>query len=136
MLSILRGLVQEGLYGFETQNSGSITTDKQGSLVEEGEYYSQTYSVASSVDLSTYTVSNTYNFPDGTYVANLVGTPQTTFSYGEVFKIMIPKSGLLSDINGSIEIQTKCKSYPVFYGETTVEGTQNYVVTYDTYRRF
>jgi len=135
MLSILRGLVQEGIYGWETQNSASISANQQGGLVEEGEYYSQTFSVSSSVDLSTYTVSNISNFPEGTYVANSSGGANQVFSYGEIFKIMIPKARLLSDINGEVEIQTRCKSYPIFYGETTVPGTQDYVITYDTYRR-
>lgn len=27
----------------------------------------------------------------------------------------------------------KCRTYPVFYGQTTVAGTQNYLVTTDPY---
>lgn len=135
MLSILRGLVQEGLYGWENQSSTSISANKHGNLIEEVEHYSQTFSVSSSVDLSTYTVSNISNFPEGTYIANLSGIANQVFSYGDMFKIMIPKSAFSADINGTIEVQTKCKSYPIFYGETTVPGTQNYVITYDTYRR-
>ena len=54
------------------------------------------------------------------------------FSSGENFRILIPKSGLISDINGNFNIIGKVKNYPVFYGEAP-DGYQNYTVTFDSF---
>ena len=58
---------------------------------------------------------------------------QTTFSGNEHFKVRIPKSSLSSDIDVTIALQAKCKTYPVFYGKTTVPGTQDYLLTFDPF---
>ena len=49
---------------------------------------------------------------------------------------MITKSSMGEDFNIIINISSKCKSYPVFYGKTTIEGTQNYLITADPYGDF
>lgn len=35
--------------------------------------------------------------------------------------------------NAIINVQGKCKTYPIFYGKTTVAGTQNYALTFDPF---
>ncbi|MGN1310368.1 MAG: SpaA isopeptide-forming pilin-related protein, partial [Clostridia bacterium] len=55
---------------------------------------------------------------------------------GNNFKVMIPKSSMGQDFNIIINISSKCKTYPVFYGQTTVAGTQNYLITADPYGDF
>lgn len=129
----LNNLVNIGLNGGESQISGTISINKNGELVEEGEYYSQSYSVSSNVEMSGYTVTNIANFPEGSYVANNGGAAQNTFGNGETFKIMIPANSLGQDINGMIFVQGRCKTYPILYGRSQVAGKQDYMVTMDPY---
>lgn len=136
VVDAIYNISQIGKNGTQTPQSANLKINKSGSLVEDGNYYSQTYTVSSSVDMGSYQVLSIANFPDGTYVANSSGTAQTSFSAGESFKIMIPKSKLTSNIAGDISVASKCKTYPIFYGKTRIANTQDYAVTYDPYRRF
>lgn len=54
------------------------------------------------------------------------------FNSGENFRILVPKSGLINDINGNFNIVGKVKNYPVFYG-TAPNGYQNYTLTFDSF---
>lgn len=133
MLSALHNLVNIGVNGGETQNSGSFSVNKVGEFTETGDYYVQIFSPNSSTGMSNYTITSIDNFPSGSYIANMNGTAQNTFGSTEQFKIMIPKNQLGSDINGNIHLSGICKTYPIFYGETTIAGNQNYIVTSDPY---
>ena len=132
----VRHMVNEGRNGTYTPADPNVTISKVGDLKDEGNYYSQEYSVSSRVSMSTYTIVNTLNIPTGAYISDLNGNGKTTFNGGSNFKVMIPKSSMGQDINVIINITSKCKSYPVFYGKTTIEGTQNYLVTADPYGDF
>lgn len=133
MLGKLHELVNIGVNGQGTQAQGTLSANKVGELTEEGNYYSQRFSCNSGVGLANYTVTNIAGFPSGSFVANLNGNAQNTFGQGEQFKLMIPKSGFVSDINGNIYLTGKCAVYPIFYGESGNSATQDYVVTYDPY---
>lgn len=133
MLSVLHSLVNIGINGQGTQAQGTLSVGKIGELTEEGNYYSQRFAANSGVGLANYTITNIAGFPEGTFVANLNGGAQNTFGQGEQFKIMIPKSGFTSDINGNIYLTGKTTTYPIFYGESRNPATQDYIVTYDPY---
>lgn len=129
----IRNMVNEGRNGTYTPQDVNVTINKVGGLKEESNYYSQEYSVSSRVTMSTYTIINTLNMPSGAYISDLNGTEKTTFDGGNNFKVMIPKSSMGKDINIIMNISSKCKTYPVFFGKTTVERTQNYLITADPY---
>ena len=133
MMAQLNNLVNIGFNGGESQAVGTVSINKNGELVEEGDYYSQNYSVSSNVEMSQFTITNIANFPEGSYVANNGGAAQNTFGNGETFKIMIPANSLGQDINGMIFVQAKCKTYPILYGRSSVAGKQDYMVTMDPY---
>lgn len=133
MLGALHNLVNIGLNGSGTQRQGTLAIDKQGSLYEDGNYYSQNFSASSSVEIANYTITNITGFPEGTVVANLSGGAQNSFGPNEVFKIMIPKQNLVQDVKGNIYATSRCKIYPIFYGDSGNSSTQNYVITYDPY---
>ena len=132
----IRYMVNEGRNGTYTPADPNVTISKVGDLKEEGNFYSQEYSVSSRVSMSTYTIVNTLNMPSGAYISDLNGNTKTTFNGGSNFKVMIPKSSMVQDIDIIINVTSKCKSYPVFFGQTTIEGTQNYLVTADPYGDF
>ena len=59
---------------------------------------------------------------------------QHSFNGKESFYIKVQKSQMNKDItNAIINVQGKCKTYPIFYGKTTVAGTQNYALTFDPF---
>lgn len=83
--------------------------------------------------MSGYDVKNTFGFPEGSYIANLEGNKQKSFKKGEDFKIMIPKKAIINNIDGKIEVQSKCQNYPVYYGEAEDKKKQNYAIMVDSY---
>lgn len=126
-------LVNIGRYGTQTRSNTNITTSKVGTFYEDGEYYSQEYLVNSPVEISQYMITETKGLPEGSQITDMSNKSQTTFNEKENFKVRIPKSKLNQDVSVVIEIQAKCKTYPVFYGRTTIPGTQNYMLTFEPY---
>ena len=129
----MKRMVHEGRYGTYTPQSANVTVNKVGQLKDEGDYYSQEYSVSSIVETSLYTITNVINCPSGAYTSDLNNNAKTTFNGGEHFKIRIPKSSMGTDIDLKITVRAKCKTYPVFFGRTYLAGTQNYLITTDPY---
>lgn len=133
VFNAVRYMVNEGRYGTYTPADYTASVNKVGNLKEETNYYSQEYSVSSNTSIELYTITNTLNMPQGAYIADLNGNSKTTFSSGNNFKVMIPISTMKTDLDIRINVVTKSKSYPVFYGQTTIANTQNYLITADPY---
>jgi len=132
MYDVLKYLVDKGLNGTETRQNGTLDIKKENYLGEYGDYYYFEYNVSSRIDMMNYEVTNLNGLPTGTFIANTTNNPQTVFNYGENFRVLIPKSGLTDDVDGKVDIKSKVKNYPIFYGEAPA-GMQNYIITYDTY---
>lgn len=127
-------IVNIGRYGNQTPSDGTITMRTSGSLYEEGNYWVQKFNVSSSVDMASYNVTSTANLPNGSIITNGNGTQTNSFTGSESLYLKIPKSSMNKDIsNAIINVQGKCKTYPVFYGKTRINATQNYAVTYDPF---
>lgn len=126
-------MVNIGRNGTQTPYNVEVTVSKVGNFVEDGDYYSQEYVVNSPVDSGQYTITSTSGLPNGSKITTTSNVEKTTFNANEHFKLRIPKTKLTQNLNAVIAIQAKCKTYPVFFGETTVPGTQDYLITYDPY---
>ena len=127
-------LVNIGRNGSQTPSDPTITLTNSGNLYEDGNYYTQKINVSSAVDIASYTVTSTANLPNGTIITNSSGTQTNSFNSNESMYVKIPKSQMNKDItNAIINVQGKCKTYPVFYGKSRTAGTQNYALTYDPY---
>ena len=63
-------LVDIGRNGSQTPVNTDITTNKIGTFKEDGEYYSQEYSVNSPVETSQYIIKNTNGLPNGSKITN------------------------------------------------------------------
>ena len=127
-------IVNAGKYGTQSPSDPTITLSNSGSLYEDGNYYTQKINVSSVVDMAGYTITATANLPEGTIITNSNGTQTNSFSGNESLFVKIPKSQMNRDItNAIINVQGKCKTYPVFYGKTRIAETQNYALAYDPF---
>ena len=123
-------MVNAGRNGTEMPSDPDITLSTSGSLYEDGNYYTQKINVSSTVQMANYTITATANLPQGTIITNSSGTQTNSFNGNESMYVKIPKSQMGQDIsNAIINVQGKCKTYPVFYGKTRMAETQNYALT-------
>ena len=135
MKNAIRNIVNIARTGNQTpQRNDLVNVNKVGEFKKDVDnYYSQEYSVTSSVEISDYTVTGISNFVEGSFVADMNNTPKTTFGGGEHFKVLVPKEKILENFDGKVEVEGKVKCYPVFLGESPDAGKQNYALTYDAY---
>lgn len=133
MLNALHNLVNIGLNG-----SGSFKNElkisQNGELTEDGEYYSLVYKVTSGTTIQSYDIKSVSGLSNGELITDTKGNIKTSFNSGENFKIKIPKQNLNSDKNINVQIEAKLKSYPLYYGKTRITGTQNYLLTANSYQ--
>lgn len=125
-----------GLNGAQIPPVAGLKVEKSGNWVEESENYVQTYTVKANVDISQYEVSISKGTEKGVFISDSIGNAKLSFKGNETFKVNIPKSQAKQKIDIEFTVKAKCKTYPIFYGVTTVQGTQDYAVTYSEYRRF
>ena len=135
IFNAIKTITNNARNGTETPNKSNVLEIKPvGEFKKENNnYYSQEYSVKASVDMSNYIITKIENFPEGSIVTDLNNNPKTEFSPNQNFKILIPKNKILNDFEGTIKINGRVKTYPVFYGASYDENLQDYALTYDAY---
>jgi len=133
IINAIYEISEKGKSGNAGYKEAEVTINKTGDLIESGNFYYQEYSVNVDVNVAEYAVEAIESFPEGSYVTDDTGANKTTFSSGEKFRIMIPKTELNKDIYGKINIIAKCKTNPIFYGEAPKAGIQDYAITYKPY---
>ena len=127
-------MVNEGRHGSQQPSDPDVKLTPSGSLYEDGNYYTQKINVSSAVQMANYTITATANLPQGTIITNSNGTQTNNFNGNESMYVKIPKSQMNKDIsNAIINVQGKCKTYPVFYGKTRQSSTQNYALAFDPF---
>lgn len=133
MLRALRNLVDIGRNQTDTF-SDELKISKVTDLIEDGNYYSITYKVNAENTISKYKIKSVSGLTNGELLTDVNGNIKTEFNSNEKFKIKIPKSNLSSDKNIDIEIESNLKNYPMFYGKTRISGTQDYLLTANSYQ--
>lgn len=126
-------LVDIGRNGTQTPYTAGITVNKVGNLVEDGNDYVQEFSPNCGASTRNYTITATAGLPSGSRITDINNNETTTFDGNSNFKVRIPKSSMNADINAVFSMQASAKVYPVFYGKTRIDGTQNYAITCDPY---
>lgn len=135
IMNAIRYLVNEGRNGSARRTDPNVTLNRVGTfkLDTDNNYYSQEYSVSTNVASSEYTVTDILGFPSGTIVTDMGNNQTSTFSADSHFKVLVPVSALENEISGTIVANARCKSYPIFYGNSPSPDLQNYAVTFDPY---
>ena len=133
MIRALNNLVEIGKNGEETF-SNELKISKITDLVEEENYYTLTYKVEAGSTISKYNIAGVSGLSNGDILTDEKGDIKTSFVSNEKFKIKILKEHLNSDKNINIEINSELKSYPMFYGKTRIAGTQDYLLTANSYQ--
>lgn len=127
-------LVSIGNNGFDTKQN--VVIEKIGDIkVDEknNEYSYQEYKVVSNNNEEQVEITNIENAPEGTYISNYEGNEQNVFYGGESFKFVIPNKSVKNDCNIKINYKAICKNYPVFYAKSTIENTQDYLLSVEKY---
>lgn len=132
IVNAIYNLTNIGRHGSQTPQNSQLTIAKSGDLYEDSNFYVQKFNISGAVDIASYTITAS-RVPSGAIITDSNGTQKTTFNGKESCYLRIPKSSMNVDINANITIQGKCKTYPVFYGKTSISGAQNYAVTFDPY---
>lgn len=125
-------LVDIGKNGTQTREEPNLQIKENGSLIDEGEYLSQVFTVVSAVNISSYTI-NSDNIMQNAYISDMNNNSKNNFNQGESFKVRVKKNSLSTDISINLTAEAYCETYPIYYGKSPNETLQNYAVTYDKY---
>lgn len=109
----------------------SISISKNGNLstqtIDGTKYAVQNYSVTANKTLSSYNVEIS-NFPLDTKILSSSNNSTNTMTNSN-FKIAIPTNSINENFTGNINIiDAKVESFPIFYGNSGNDATQNYVI--------
>lgn len=133
VIDAVYNLVNKGYNGTETPISNDIlSVNSVGNLSADGNYFTQTYSVGSKTEMSTYTIVSLNNLPEGTKTTDVNGNDKTIFNSGEQFKVAIPRSSINGNINGTITVKSRCKTFPIFFADGPA-GYQDYAICTDPF---
>lgn len=137
-VNVLNNLVNIGLYGTETYSTDQLWLTANGSIEQKTingvEYYVQNYSVTSGYSLGTYQMQLS-GFTSGTKIFNEAMTEeQYIYTGNSVFNVAIPVSEVTGYVYGEVYSSNfDIETMPIWYGATTVGGSQNYVLVADPY---
>lgn len=130
-------LINIGYNGTKTiQSNDILKIEKDSEFLEDSlnkNYYSQKLKIKSKVECKEYYIKNISNFPAGTIITDIDGNQKYSFEGGEGFKLMVPKTSIMENINGTIEINGICKTYPIYYSECKNGNYQNYLLCCDSF---
>ena len=129
----IKNLVDIGRNGTQTPYTAGISTSKVGALKSDSEYYTQEFTTNCGANTRSYIITATNGMPSGAKITNMNNEETNTFDGNSNFKVKIPKTSMNADIDILFTIQASSKIYPIFYGKTRIDGTQNYAITTDPY---
>lgn len=121
----------------DAQNSTDTYENKKIKIIQsenwkvddnEIEYISKQYEIICDKNISKFIV-DLEKQPIGCKIVDLENQEKTEFNSNEKFKILIPITSLENNGEFKIQIQTKMKTYPVFFGKSPREDLQNYALT-------
>ncbi len=123
MLNALRNLVDIGLNGTENLKDSFFKIEKLGEIYKENNKYFQNYKIQNLIE-----TRENYNI-------EIINNNNLTVEKidNTSFRVAIPDELMSNNIDIEFSIEKEVKNYPVFYGKTTVSGTQDYIVTFEKF---
>ncbi len=139
-LNALKKIVNDAKNMQDVQNSNVIDVNKISENFKEDEinpnYVSKIYEVKTRASSLKYMVSilkGNNELIEGIKVVDLKNNEKKEFSANEKFKILIPIESLKQTGNFKINIESKVKTKPVYYGKASNSIYQDYALTAATY---
>lgn len=112
-------------------NIGIISEDLEWKY--NNNFIEKTFSIQTNIDSGHYEISILgQNLPDGICVLGMDDALQTIFAMNEKFKIRIPIQSLKNDGEFKIKCDLSSQTFPVLYGISENEATQDYALTYES----
>jgi len=136
VLNSLRNLVNIGFNGTETRQTPNFNINKIGNTGIDNinnNYLSQTFQISSSLDLKDFEAGIVSSTISNTTITDMSNNIKKTFNSSEQFKVLIPLSNIANDIDISIEVFGKAKTYPVFFALAPDQTFQNYAISFDAF---
>lgn len=135
IVDAIRRIVNSAINGTDTPDKTNILSiSRVGEFKKESEqYYSQEFKVDSCVKVDDYEITEIKGFPEGSFSTDIYNNQKEIFENGENFKILVPKENIIQNFEGTIKIDGKAETYPIFYGKSYDEKHQDYALTYDSY---
>lgn len=113
----------------------TVTAENSETVVDEmnPQYKSQIFTVEGNCEFSEYEVTyKLSDLPTGTKITDINGVEQTTFDYGEKFKVMVPVNE--NESTGfNLKVKASLKSMPVYYAECENVRMQVMLITGSPY---
>ena len=134
VLDAIYKLVDIGNNGSEQMNG--IKIKKVGDMKRDSnksDYSSQEYVIENNNKDIEIKITEMHNEPKGSYIADVDGKSKNAFAGGEHFKIMVPTYTIKKDFTIRLDYESTCKNYPVYVAESTIDNTQDYILTIDKY---
>lgn len=121
------------------KNSTEVLTnnDKISIIAEndwniEDKYLSKTYSLNSVIKDGKFNLELQGNLPEGSKLVDETNSEKTEFFLNEKFKIIVPIEKIDNIYNFSLKATSTLKTYPIFFGKSTIDGKQDYALVGET----
>jgi len=85
------------------------------------------------MELKDFSVNISKTSVNGTLTTDMNNNVKSTFGFDEQFKVLIPVEELNTDVNIIVNINTRARSYPVFFAIAPSENLQNYALSFDSF---
>ncbi len=96
-------------------------------------YVYKTFDIKASTGFDTYSVQLNGNYPKESLILSTNNETKTEFGQGEKFKIAISLRDMTKSGDFTINVSSKLKTKPVFYGKAPRADWQNYALTASVY---
>lgn len=127
VINAIYKLVNIGNNGKDTMEGIKIST--VGEITKDDSLSYQEYEVSNNNLNEEVEIGEIKNAPEGTYICNENKIAQKTFKGGEKFKIVFPNENVKQDYQIEVDYKATCKNYPVFFAKSSIEGTQDYLLS-------
>lgn len=130
-------IVTDARNSTEVKQSANLTLEDVTSKWEQDnldkKYVSKKFTIKANSTVNSYTVALDGMNVEGAKIVNEKNLEQTSFKYGENFKIIIPITNMQEEGNFNIKVNGKVATKPILYGYSPDPKLQSYALTGNMY---